>query len=614
LRLGALYNFAMKGAPMSILQLPNSTVHTQATGLTALAQADQAVLDAIPTAVCVCDMNGSIVRFNRYAAHLWGRSPRPEDDFRFSGAFRLYDAHGAPLPLDQAPTAVALRTGESIRNREIIIGRPDGSTRFVVVDVDALKDGDGIVGAVNCFRDITDRKQAEAELERSRQELEDFFENATFALHLVSGDGTILRANQAELDLLGYSADEYIGRSITEFHVDAPVVQDILSRLSSGQRIDRYPARLRAKDGSIRQVQISSNAHIVDGELVNTRCFTVDVTQQCAAQEALKTQQQRSLDILDAIPVALYTTDRSGRITYYNRAAVEFSGREPTLGSDEWCVTWRLYEPDGTPLPHDSCPMAVALKEGREVRGAEAIAERPDGSRVAFIPFPTPLRDASGHLIGAVNMLVDISERKQAERAQQTLIHELNHRVKNTLATVHSVAKQTYRASPEPDAFMRDFEGRLLALSHAHDLLTRRSWSNVPLTELLESELLPYAPAAAQRIVRRGPEVALSPEAALALRMTLHELATNAAKYGSLSSDEGQVTIAWDAAGAGREQTITLLWTESEGPAVVCPTKRGFGTRFIERSFGGELEGSAKIDFDPAGVRCRIQFKPDPRG
>jgi PAS domain S-box-containing protein len=125
--------------------------------------------------------------------------------------------------------------------------------------------------------------------------------------------------------------------------------------------------------------------------------------------------------VLDALPAAIYTTDAAGRINYYNRAAANLAGREPTLGEDEWCVTWRLYTPDGTPLPHDRCPMAVALKENRAVRGVEAILERPDGTRVPFLPYPTPLRDASGALVGAVNMLVDIGDRKTAENARAYL-------------------------------------------------------------------------------------------------------------------------------------------------------------------------------------------------
>src|SRR5690242_19206792 len=121
------------------------------------------------------------------------------------------------------------------------------------------------------------RRNLEHELERSRRDLEDFFENGTVALHWVASDGSILRVNQAELDLLGYTREEYIGHHIAEFHADGPVIDDILARLSRGEKLDKYEARLRAKDGSIKHVLISSNVHFRDGQFINTRCFTLDV-------------------------------------------------------------------------------------------------------------------------------------------------------------------------------------------------------------------------------------------------------------------------------------------------------------------------------------------------
>jgi PAS domain S-box-containing protein len=120
-------------------------------------------------------------------------------------------------------------------------------------------------------------------------------------------------------------------------------------------------------------------------------------------------------DLLEALPVAVYTTDAEGRITFYNRAAAEMWGHNPELGTSQWCGSWRLYWPDGRPLPHDQCPMAIALKEGRKVWGVEAIAERPDGTRVRFLPYPTPLRDTSGRLVGAINLLMDITKQHDAE-------------------------------------------------------------------------------------------------------------------------------------------------------------------------------------------------------
>ena len=137
--------------------------------------------------------------------------------------------------------------------------------------------------------------------------------------------------------------------------------------------------------------------------------------------EELHTGEKRFRDMIDALPAAIYTTDAEGRLTHFNPAAVEFSGRIPKLGTDQWCVSWKLYYPDGTPMPHDECPMAVALKEGRIVRGVEAIVERPDGTRAWFTPYPTPLRDAEGKIVGGINMLVDITERKRAEDVKAKL-------------------------------------------------------------------------------------------------------------------------------------------------------------------------------------------------
>ena len=143
-----------------------------------------------------------------------------------------------------------------------------------------------------------------------------------------------------------------------------------------------------------------------------------DITGRREGESAIRQGEQRLKDLIKALPGAVYTTDAAGLITSYNPAAVEIWGREPELGKEEWCGSWRMQWPDGTPLPHDECPMAIALKGGRQIRGAEAVAERPDGVRVPLLVYPTPLFDASGALTGAVNMLVDITERKRAEECR----------------------------------------------------------------------------------------------------------------------------------------------------------------------------------------------------
>src|SRR5215207_1000831 len=125
--------------------------------------------------------------------------------------------------------------------------------------------------------------------------------------------------------------------------------------------------------------------------------------------------ERRFRDLIEALPAAIYTTDAEGRITFYNEAAAALAGRRPALGQDRWCVTWRLYRPDGTWLPHDQCSMAVALKQDRAVRGTEKVAERPDGTRISILPYPTPLHDASGALVGGVNMLLETTHPSSAE-------------------------------------------------------------------------------------------------------------------------------------------------------------------------------------------------------
>ncbi len=133
------------------------------------------------------------------------------------------------------------------------------------------------------------------------------------------------------------------------------------------------------------------------------------------AVEAARTRGDSGLEVLDRLSAPIYVTDAQGRVTYFNQACVTFAGRTPVVGEDRWCVTWKLYTDDGEFLPHDQCPMAVAIRERRPVRGVEAVAERPDGTRLQFRPYPTPLFDEQGNFSGAVNLLVDISDRKQAD-------------------------------------------------------------------------------------------------------------------------------------------------------------------------------------------------------
>jgi PAS domain S-box-containing protein len=432
-------------------------------------------------------------------------------------------------------------------------------------------------------------------------------------------------------------------------------------------------------------------------------------------------------ELLEALPVAIYTTDAEGRITFYNQAAAELWGHRPELGTSQWCGSWRLYWPDGRPLPHDECPMAQTLKENRPVRGIEAIAERPDGTRIRFLPYPTPLHDTSGRLTGAVNLLMDITdrhrsevesaqlaaivassddaivsktldgvvtswnagamrifgydagemigqsitriippelhgeemqtlarlqrgehidhyettrvakdgrrinisltvsplrdrlgrvvgaskvarditERKQAESLQRLLIEELNHRVKNTLATVQAIASQSLRRAKNPNDFVSSFTGRVQALAKAHAVLTQTTMQGADVMELMREQVM-LGGGEDGRISCSGPVLLLDVQSAINLSLILHELATNARKYGALSVPNGRLSVSWEMRTNGG-RSLHLLWKERSGPKVTAPKTRGFGSTLIEHSLRGS-GGEASTHYATDGVTCEIKL------
>lgn len=427
--------------------------------------------------------------------------------------------------------------------------------------------------------------------------------------------------------------------------------------------------------------------------------------------------------LLSTLPAAIYVTDANGRITYFNEAAATLWGCRPKLGSDQWCGSWRLYWLDGTPMPHDQCPMAITLKQGFPVEGGKAIAERPDGTRVAFIAFPAPLRDASGELVGAVNMLIDISDRQRAERVERRLAaivessddaivskdlngvietwnkgaerlfgylasevigkpitiiippdrqneeveilerirrgehvdhletirrrkdgslvnislsvspilgekgkvvsaskiarditaqkrreeqinllaREAEHRTKNLLALAHATV---HLAQGDNVTDLKiAIEERLRALANAHALLAKTRWTGADLRQLVTDELSSYCRAERMQAEIAGPHLMLSPDQAQTMALAVHELATNAIKYGALSVPSGRVRIEWE---VRRGDQLLLRWTETGGPAVKPPTRQGFGTRAIERIICGQLNGEVNFDWHESGVTCVI--------
>ena len=203
-------------------------------------------------------------------------------------------------------------------------------------------------------------------------------------------------------------------------------------------------------------------------------------------------------------------------------------------------------------------------------------------------------------------MRIALDKERRATEHQRLLIDELNHRVKNTLATVQSIAAQTLRTADTAEAAREAVEMRLLALSRAHDVLTRESWEGADLMEVVRRALEPYQVHGESRLTITGPQVRLSPRMSLALAMALHELATNAVKYGALANKTGTVEVSWAVQNGTAPPRLILRWSEAGGPPVVAPGRRGFGSRLIERSLAQDLGGQVEIAFASSGVVCTV--------
>jgi PAS domain S-box-containing protein len=320
-----------------------------------------------------------------------------------------------------------------------------------------------------------------------------------------------------------------------------------------------------------------------------------------ASQTALRASEQRFRAAVEAVSDILWTMDAEGLMTGDQVGWQAFTGqsREERHGHG-W--TAALHPDDVAPTLK---AWAAAVADQSEFHFENRV-RRWDGVWRLFHVTARPVRDEPGAVREWVGVHADITEAREAEERRKRLLDELNHRVKNSLATVQSIALQTSDSSESPRTFIREFNERILALSQAHNLLTRSDWEGAGLRDLVEQELAPYRGLEASRFNVRGVEVRLRPKETLALGMALHELATNAAKYGAFSAEAGSVDVAWERREEAGESWLRLVWVESGGPPVRPPRRRGFGSRLIERGLGHELRAKAALDFQPGGLACII--------
>jgi PAS domain S-box-containing protein len=293
--------------------------------------------------------------------------------------------------------------------------------------------------------------------------------------------------------------------------------------------------------------------------------------------------------VLNGIGDGFYAVDCDWRIILFNDEAAQHFRRTPeeVLGRNLWETFPRARE---TGLGQ----LFLRTMKSRETVRSETESVVFGGRWLAYRLFP--LGDGMGVVFR------DITDRRSAEAQRDLLVKELEHRIKNTLATVLSIAEQTFRNSGIDPALQKTFAARLVSLSNVHSVLTQRSWDSADLHEVIASAIGPHRTAGEDRFEIQGPILRLGPKTAVALSMAVHELCTNAIKYGSLSSEAGRVEINW----SGDQGQFHWTWCERGGPPVAFPTQIGFGSRLIERSLAAQLSANVRLNYEPPGLVCTI--------
>ena len=418
------------------------------------------------------------------------------------------------------------------------------------------------------------------------------------------------------------------------------------------------------KDGRFYDVAYTASPLERDGTVIGTVVEVRDISAELAAQRALE-DETRTLETLNRTGSMLAgTLDLPEIVQAVTDAATELSGAQfgaffyNTIREGKALLLYTLSGApreafSAFPQPRHTAIFGPTFQDGTVLRMADIRADARFGKNDPFLGLPTghlpvvsylsvPVISRAGEILGALifghadadvftarserivtsiaaqaSIAIDnanlfdaaqrqIAERERSEAHQKLLAQELNHRVKNMLATVRSIATQTFRGEAS-DTARNVFEGRLLALSKSHSLIMDRNWRDVSLASIVSTGLVPFIGdnAMSDRVFLEGEQIQLTPKLALALGMGIHELATNALKYGAMKTDKGKIEIRWRDIG---NATLCITWVEKDGPAVAPPGRKGFGTALLERGLAHELDGTVTLIHDPAGLICEIRM------
>ena len=526
---------------------------------------------------------------------MWGR---PKGDVSGMNDWRR-TVHPDDVAILDAEIA---KPGRGGAHAEYRIVRPDGTVRWVRDTRFPLEEAGRpprIIAGI--LRDFTERREAienltgaRAEAENRLAELEHLYECAPIGLAVVGRDYRLQRINDFIAHIKGASRDECLGRPLFALlpEIEA-VAEPLFQRILDGGGAVRGAEFQTDRAGGGGAISWAAHFYPIAGEgqeISGIGIILEDITEEQVHQRALA----RLAAIVYAANDAMFSTNLSGMIMNWNPAAEAIFQYTPDEAAGKpFCMLF----PDGQA---EECE--TLLRDARKGESARLDTELcgKDATAISVSLSIAPIK--SGEETIAVSITIeDIAERKRFEERQILMNRELAHRVKNSLAVIQAMARHTLRSSPTPEAFATAFEGRLQAMSTSHNLLTASQWEGAELGELIREQLAPSI-VGTDRLRLKGPSVKLPPGIATSLGLVLHELSTNAAKYGALSVLSGKVEISWNVEGAGRTRQLRLDWRESGGPRVTPPREKGFGSTLIEYS------GKVTQAFEPEGLHCSVEM------
>lgn len=460
----------------------------------------------------------------------------------------------------------------------------------------------------------TDESRSQSALARAQATKAAVFDAALDAIITMSATGKVIDWNGEAERMFGLSKGKAVGRDLADLIIPAAYRdahrQGLARHIATGQSaiLGRRLELHALRQGKAFPVELSINVTTFDDGPLYT-AYLRDMTEQLAARDRLAEQDQRLRATYEHASVGIAEVDCDGAILKVNEELCAITGRD--RASLLRMTIWDDSAPADQVAERDL--FARQMSGGLDSYAIEKSFIRADGETGWVELRASRVDGADGRPAYGVRVIRDITQEKRLAQQQSLLINELNHRVKNTLTTVQSITFQTLRNGGAELGLQTAIEGRLVALSRAHDVLTRENWEAADLAEIIAVAARPYVVGQAARLTAVGPETKLAPQVALGFAMALQELATNALKYGAWSVSDGVVEVLWRRSSTDPGM-LDLVWRETGGPPVTAPTRRGFGARLLERGVGTEVGGSCVLDFASSGLICRITARIGERG